>query len=99
MKVSVNDVDLYTINETQENVLKYYVNANIFEEDMKRRLFWVLNHLYDQAFIQLKNEWDVKLSERVQSVPTDKDAYAQLVFSQPDYKDRSARDAEVQVGE
>jgi hypothetical protein len=98
MKVSVNDVELYTINETQFNVLKNYIPATIIDEDLKRRLFWILNHLYDQAFIALKKEWEQKLADRgVQSIPTDKDAFAQLVFSQADYRSRSQRDLETNV--
>ena len=94
MKISVNDVELYTISETQLNVIKDYVSADIIDADLKRRLFWVLNHLYDQAFIGLKKEWEPKLAANgIESIPTNKDAFAQLVFSQPDYLDRAARDA------
>jgi hypothetical protein len=93
MKISVNDVELYTINETQLNVLKDYVPASVLEEDMKRRLVWVYSEFYKGAFRQLKDKWDPILAERVQSIPTDKDAFAQLVFQQPDYLDRAGRDA------
>lgn len=96
MKVSVNDVELFTVSEAQEGVLKHFIPSEKLEEDLKRRLFWVLNHKYQKAFIQLKQEWDQKLLDNgVESIPTDKDAYAQLVFSQPNYKDRDARDAEL----
>jgi hypothetical protein len=38
-------------------------------------------------------EWEPKLAARgVESIPTNKDAFAALVFSQPDYLDRKARD-------
>jgi hypothetical protein len=95
MKVSVNDIEIFTINETQLNVLKNYIPSNILEEDLGRRLFWVLNHLYEQSFIQFKKEWEPILVDRgVQLIPTDKDAFANLVFEQPDYKDRATRDAE-----
>ena len=69
--------------------------ADEFDSDMKRRLNWVLMHKYERCFSRLKAEWDKKLIQNgVQSVPTDPDAYAQLVFSQPNYKDRKARDTE-----
>lgn len=96
MKISVNDTELYTLSETQKNVIKDEISIDIFEEDMKRRLQWILTHKYEQCFKNLKAEWDQKLiANGVQSVPIDPDAYAQLVFSQPNYKDRKARDLEV----
>lgn len=97
MKVSVNDVELFTLTDAQKNVLKNEVKSEAFDADMKRRLEWVIMHKYEQCFKKLKAEWDPKLAAAgVSSVPTDKDKYAELVFSQKDYKDRSARDAEME---
>ena len=94
MKISVNDVELFSLTETQKKVLKNEIPSDIFEEDMKRRLEWVLSHKYEQCFKKFKNEWDPKLEAAgVESIPTNKDAYAELVFAQPTYKDRSAREA------
>ena len=95
MKISVDDVELFTLSETQKLVIKNDICLDIFDEDMKRRLQWILMQKYEGCFSRLKKEWDVKLIARgMISLPTDKDAYAQLVFSQEDYKDRSARDAQ-----
>lgn len=95
MKVTVNNIDLYTISEIRKGVIKHFINEDIFDEDMKRRLAWVINHKYEQCYKRLKEEWDPKLTANgVQSVPTDPDAYAQLVFSQPNYKDRKSRESE-----
>lgn len=93
MKISVNDQELFTLSETQKKVICNDVHEDIFDEDMKRRLQWVLMHKYERCFERLKKEWDKKLIDNgVQSVPTDPDAYAQLVFSQPNYKCRKTRD-------
>jgi hypothetical protein len=98
MKVSVNEQELYTLSDLQKLVIKDYIHDDVFEDDMKRRLHWILHHLYDQAFLQLKSVWDIKLVENgVKMVPTEKDEYAKLVFSQPNYKDRAARDLEAQA--
>ena len=100
MKISVNDIVLFELTETQKNVMKNVISADIFEEDMKRRLQWVLTHAYEEWFKMLKEEWDQKLpSLGVTSVPTDKDAYAQLVFAQPCYKCRKTRDLEAKAAE
>ena len=97
MKISVDDVELYTLTTVQKNVIKNDINADIFDADMKRRLEYILTHKYERCFARLKAEWDVKLvTNGVTSVPTDRDAYAALVFAQPNYKDRKARDLEAQ---
>lgn len=93
MKISVNNKVLYTLSEVQKQVIKNDIHTDIFDEDMNRRLQWVLTHLYEQSFMKLKSEWDAKLAVNgVEMIPTDPDAYAQLVFSQPNYKDRAARE-------
>ena len=93
MQITVDGIDLFAISTTQQQVIQNYLSSDIFDADIKRRLQWVLMHLHDQAFIGLKNQWDPILATRYIQVPTDPDAYAQLVFSQKDYLDRKGRDA------
>lgn len=96
MKISVNDQELFSLSEVQKKVIKNDILDEIFDEDMKRRLQYILMHKYERCFKRLKDEWDKKLVENgVRSVPTDPDEYAQLVFSQPNYKNRSARELEI----
>lgn len=93
MKISINDVELFTLNEIQKKVIMDYIPSDIFEDDMKRRLNWVLMHLYEQAFKQLKERNEILLqSNEVSSVPTDPDKFAELIFSLQGYQDRLARD-------
>lgn len=93
MKISVNDQELFTLTETQKRVIKNDINADEFDADMQRRLQYILLHKYERCFERLKKEWDIKLAKNgVSMIPTDPDVYAQLVFSQPDYRDRKARD-------
>ncbi len=95
MKISVNDVELFTASELRKKVICNDVHADVLEADIKRRLQWVFDHKYEQCFARLKEEWDKKLpANGVTSIPTDPDEYAQLVFEQPNYKDRKARDQE-----
>jgi hypothetical protein len=94
MKVSVDDKELFTLSDTQKRVIMDNVRSEIFEEDMKRRLQWVLMHKYEQCYEDLKKEWDPKLkNDGVAMIPLNPDAYAQLVFSRPSYMSRSERDA------
>ena len=94
MKISVNDTELFTLSNIQKQVIENDIPSKLLQEDLERRLQWVLIHKYERCFDRLKKEWDSKLEANGEtSIPLDKDAYATLVFDQPNYKDRSARDA------
>jgi len=98
MKIQVDGKDLFELTDIQKKVIQNDIPSEIFEADMKRRIFNVINHKYEQCFKRLKVEWEPKLERAgVESIPTNKDKFAELVFKQPDYKDRSARDAESKV--
>ena len=101
MKISINDKVLFELSETQMKVIKNDICANIFDADMERRLKYILTHKYERCFGRLKAEWDKKLLENgVDMIPTDPEEYAKLVFAQPNYLDRKARDlAEKQAAE
>lgn len=93
MKISVNDEELFTLSEIQKKVLKNEIFEDIFEDDMKRRLHWVIMHIYEQCFRRLKAEWEPKLkSLGYTSIPLDNDEFAALVFSLPEYRNRTQRD-------
>lgn len=98
MKISVDNQELFTLSETQKNVIKNDIHSDIFDEDMKRRLNYILMHKYNRCFERLKKEWDQKLKDNgVQMIPVDEEQYAQLVFSQPNYKNRKMREEETSV--
>ena len=93
MKISVNDIELFSLSDIQKKVMMYVIPSELFEDDMKRRLKWVLTHAYENWFEALKKEWDIKLAVNgIKMIPTDPDEYAKLVFSQPNYMNRSARE-------
>lgn len=96
MKISVDDKECFSLTEIQKQVIMNDIHEDEFESDMKRRLEYILMHKYERCFERLKKEWDVKLQSRVESVPTNPEAYANLVLSQPDYKCRKTRELESQ---
>jgi len=94
MKISVDDKEVFTLSEAQKKVIQNDINCEIFEEDMKRRLQWILNHKYEECFKRLKNEWEPKLAASgIKALPCDPNEFAELVFCQSEYKNRSQRDA------
>ena len=95
MKISVNNIDLFELSEVQRKVICNDINMDEFEADMKRRLQYILMHKYEKCFKRLKDQWDPILAANgVDMIPTNPDKYAELVFSQPNYKCRKSRDLE-----
>ena len=94
MKISVDDKELFTLSDVQIKVIQNDVSSDIFDADMKRRLQWVLTHKYDECFKVLKSEWESKLALVLDSIPTNPDKLAELIFAQPDYRCRKQRDEE-----
>ena len=96
MKISVDDQELFRLSDIQKAVLKNDVHEDEFEADMRRRLHYILMHKYEQCFERLKKEWEPKLAKTMQLLPTDRDEFAQLVLSHPEYKSRKQRSLEEQ---
>ena len=95
MKIQVDNVDVFELNQTKKKVLKNDIHDDEFDSDMKRRVRYIIEHKYEQCFNRLKSEWEPKLSAAGYTmIPTDKDAFAELVFQQPGYKNRKQRDLE-----
>lgn len=95
MKISVNDQEVFTLSEVQKKVIQNDIPSEIFDEDMKRRLRWVLlDEKYRKCMERLRKEWEPKLKANgVAMIPTDDDAFAEMVFSRPEYKNRSQRES------
>jgi len=95
MKISVNDQEIFTLSETQKKVIKNDIPSEIFDEDMKRRLKWVLlDEKYSRCMERLRKEWEPRLKEAgMAMLPTNDDQFAEMVFARPDYKNRSQREA------
>lgn len=93
MKISVDDQELFTLSETHKKVIKNDILEEIFEQDMQRRIQYVLTHKYEECFKRLKAEWEPRLKANgVKAIPLDETTFAELVFAQPDYKNRSQRE-------
>jgi len=92
MKIEVDGKELFTLSETQKKVIKNDIPSEIFEEDMKRRIHYILMHKYENCMERLKKDWKDKLEEYYELIPTSDEKLAELIFSHPEYKDRSQRE-------
>jgi len=98
MKIKVNEEQVFELNETKKKVIKNDIHADEFDLDIKRRVKYIIEHKYERCFDRLKKEWEPKLAAKgISMLPTDPDSFAQLVFSQPEYKDRKVRDQESEL--
>lgn len=87
MKISVNDQELFTLNEIQFKVLGDSIGSASLEDDLKRRLQWVLMHKYEESIKRLREQWIPKFkASGVSSVPLDDEEFARMVFEHPEYK-------------
>lgn len=94
--IYVDGIECFKFNETKKRLLKSCVARNCdCLEWMKEKLSWILQHKYERCYERLRREWEPKLAERgLKSIPIDEEDFAELVFSQPDYKNRSQREKE-----
>jgi len=95
MKVSVDGQPLFEINDIKMKVLSYVIPAEDLEEDLKRRLEYIISHKYEACLKKLKSDWEPKMKANgVKMLPLDDDEFANLVFSQPGYVGRMSRSDE-----
>ena len=92
MKISTNDEELITLSKEQLKVIKNDIPRDILEDELKRRLAYIVSHKYERCLERLKTEWIPRLKKKgVESIPVCDKAFINLVMSQEDYKDRQDR--------
>jgi hypothetical protein len=96
MKIKVDEQEIFELAEWEKKVIQHDIPTEIFEDDMKRRLQYILKHKAEQCFERFQKEWLEKLRKdpSVETIPTSKEAFVNLVTERSDYKNRSAREAE-----
>ncbi|RTL14549.1 MAG: hypothetical protein EKK56_00910 [Flavobacteriaceae bacterium] len=95
MKVSVDNTELFTLSEVDKKIIQNDINADEFDADIKRRIQWIIvDEKLKKCYERLRKEWEPKLLEKGITPSFDKAIFAQQVFTQPDYKDRKAKDLE-----
>lgn len=94
MQVKVDGETVFEIADFEKKVICNDIPEDIFDEDMKRRVRWIVEHKLERCMHRLKEEWLPKLKGRVGYLPIDERKLAELIFSQPDYKCRKTREDE-----
>lgn len=98
MKISLDDEVILNFSETQKKIFQNETDASAFNEKMKAMLKHFFSQDYSHCFSNLKREWEPKLVARgFEMLPAIPEKFAELVFSQPDYRNKSQRDAETKA--
>lgn len=89
--VKVDAAEVATITPIQKQVMEAEMWPHTINQKIKDMITNCISEKYLQCYKRLKQRWDPVLRSRGIRIPTDRDQYAQLVFSQPDYQSRSQR--------
>jgi len=93
--ITVNGTHAYTLTDVQVDILANEINRDELEQQLAAFVVREIVRRYEIAFENLKKEWDKKLPALgVTSAPINCEDYACLVFAQPTYSDKKARDSE-----
>ena len=91
MKISVDGVELLTLTETQKKVFQYSLPKETYEASLKGMIRHVIENKFNRCFMRLENEWGPVLLKERDSLPANKERYAEEIFKHKDYKNRSAK--------
>lgn len=92
MKIKVDEEEIFELIPIRKQVICYDIMEDEVDEDLKRRVKYIISHKYERCMDRLKKEWIPKLQAKGEkSIPLDDDELAAFIFNQPDYKNRSAR--------
>lgn len=91
MKISVDGVELLTFTETQKKVFQHTFPKETCEASLKGLIRHIVENKFNRCFMRLENEWGPVLLKERESLPLNKERYAEEIFKHKDYKNRSAK--------
>jgi hypothetical protein len=97
MHVKINDKIVCELTEIQQKVIKNDIPSEIFDEDIERRVNYILSHKYQRCLERLRQEWEPILKKDLPSIPSNDEEFAELVFARADYKNKSQRNLEAEL--
>lgn len=95
MKIKYEDQDIIEISEIDRLVLENDLISEDIEEDMLRRIKYVITHKIKQCEKRLMDEWVPELlnDPTVDTLPADRDMLIRKILNMPNYKNKKQRDA------
>ena len=92
MEIKIDDQVILKFSDTQVKVLKHDISEDILQEDIARRVQYILGHKYNEILKRLRKEWEEKFKLLgLESIPLDDEKFCELVFSREEYQDKKTR--------
>ena len=89
-----DSTNFHTVSNATLTLVKSFLKKEEGEY-LTSQLQWIFNEKIKGCLRRMHTEWDPKLASRNINIPLDPQTFVNLVISQTDYKDRSARDSEI----
>lgn len=98
MQIKINDEIILEITQDYQDLLTYSLPLDSLEDEIKRRLIWIINEKLQGCKKRILRDWLPILKSELTSLPVSDDDIVALVMAHPEYKNRDARDAlEIQL--
>lgn len=96
MKFKFFEETIYEVQDWERKVLEHDLMSEGLEEDMKRRVGYIISHKIEQCYKRFKEEWEEKLKAdpAVKSIPLHPKDFVLMVTARSDYKNRSQKEKE-----
>jgi len=92
MEIKLDDKIVLTLSETQVKILMHDISSDIFEEDIARRLKFIIMEKYQGCVKRIRQEWEPKLKELgKRTIPLDEEKFCEIVFECKGYADKKIR--------
>jgi len=97
MKISIDDVVLIELTDTQKKIIEYETSLDKFNAKVEKDISSIVNKHLDGIYGRMKSDWDIKLvDDSVTSAPLSVDSYSTFIFARGDYKDAATRASEAE---
>lgn len=93
VSIQVDGVEIMQISDPQIKLLQYRFNKTTLKNLLIDKLKDIMQSEINYTLRQLKEDWIPIINTRYATISTSDAQVAQLIFSQPDYKDYDQRNA------
>lgn len=92
MEIKLNGKVILTLSDVQKKVLMNDISSDIFEEDIARRVCYIIMHKHEQSIKRLQEEWTPKFKDMGKaSIPLNDEKFCEMVFNTKGYEDKQTR--------
>ncbi len=92
--IQIDGKTILEVSDLDLSILADNVSSDILDEDIIRRIVWILTHTIDECKKTLIENNSAIISKN-NMIPSDTNALCQLIINDLDYKSRKQRDLEM----